>query len=207
MLKEISEKKSPIQWRVVRTMPRAERLAVQELVTNGFEPYCPQIKTKVSNTGPYTPLFPGYIFVKEPHDKEEELPIFVLPHVYGWLHFSGIIPTVPDTTIKELSEKVEEINNDGGIWHKYEVGDIVTVTFCGTNSLGEVLSVPKTYMKPIDVLLDFMGRDVKAKVSMDKINPVSSDSGLKYQRLRRSRGKGRPTKQYRDIQSSSLVSA
>ena len=206
MLKEISEKKSPIQWRVVRTMPRAERLAVQELVTNGFEPYCPQIKTKVSNTGPYTPLFPGYIFVKESYDKEEGLPVFILPHVYGWLHFSGMIPTVPDAIIKELSEKVEEINNDGGIWHKYQVGDIVTVTFSGTNSLGEVISVPKTYMKPIEILLDFMGRDVRAKVSMDKINPFSGDPKLKYHRLRRSRGKGRHTKQYREIQLSDLAS-
>ncbi len=206
MLEEIADNESHLQWRVVCTVPRSERLAVQELVANGFEPYCPQIRTKSSNTESYKPLFPGYIFVRDQYDKDESLPVFLLPHIYGWLNFDGVIPTVTNAIIKELSEKVVSINNDGGIWHKYQVGDIVMVTFCGTDSFGEVLSVPKTYAKPIEILLDFMGRDVRAKVSADKINPFSTDSKQKYHRLRRSRGKGRQTKQYREMQLSGLAS-
>ena len=123
----------------------------------------------------------------------------MLPHVYGWVSFNGTAPTVPENIIEELRTRVENINSDGGLWHKYEIGDLVRVTVCGVDTLGTVVTSPKTLEKPIEILLDFMGRQVPAKVSIDKVNPFQYNFQPIQNMPRRSRGKGRWTRQYRDL--------
>ena len=54
--------------------------------------------------------------------------------------------------------------------------------------------------KPIDILLDFMGRKVPAQVTIDKVNPVQYSIHHTNNISRRSRGRGRLTRQYREYQ-------
>ena len=61
----------PLEWLVVRTKPRQERVAVRHLSQREVEPYCPLYLEPPwhprAPKGP-TPLFSGYIFVRcNPH--------------------------------------------------------------------------------------------------------------------------------------------
>ncbi|MEC9310105.1 MAG: transcription termination/antitermination NusG family protein [Chloroflexota bacterium] len=205
MLEEIADNESHQEWHVVRTAPRSERLAAQELCANGFESFCPRIIIGSHNNSSFYPLFPGYIFARRVSSSANIHPIYMLPHVYGWVSFNGTAPTVPENIIEELKTRVENINSDGGLWHKYEIGDLVRVTVCGVDTVGTVVTSPKTREKPIEILLDFMGRQVPTKVSIDKVNPFQYNFQPIQNMPRRSRGKGRWTQQYRDLKRAEPV--
>lgn len=159
------------------------------------------------NKNAYAPLFPGYIFAHKISESVGAQPIYMLPHVYGWVSIDGTVATVPEEVIKKLASRVESINSDGGLWHKFEIGELVNVTLFGVDTIGTVITSPKTPKKPIDILLDFMGTQVHAQVSVDKVNPFQYDLHTLKNTPRRSRGKGRLTRQYRDFRSLIPVSA
>lgn len=200
VLEEIAENRNHSEWKIVRVVSRSEHLASQELTANGFESYCPRVIVGHPNKMTYTPLFPGYIFARKACHSENPHPIYMLPHVYGWVGFDGNIPSVPQHIVSDLQCRVSDINADGGLWHKYEIGDLVKVTLCGVDTLGTVTLAPETPEKPINILLDFMGREVRAQVSIERVNPIKYNFNNASNIPRRSRGRGRWTKQYRDLQ-------
>ena len=54
-----------LEWRVIRTEPRAEYLAAQELGRDGFEVLFPRVKVTQPRKGHSDmPLFPGYLFLR-----------------------------------------------------------------------------------------------------------------------------------------------
>ena len=200
MLEGIAGNQDRSDWKIVRVAPKSERIAVQELATNGFESYFPRVIVGHPHRSNYTPLFPGYIFTRKICDFNNSLPLYMLPHVYGWVVFDGHSPSIPQHVIDELQCRVSDINSDGGLWHKYEIGDLVKITLCGVDSLATVIKAPRSPEKPIDILLDFMGRKVPARVTVDKVNPVQSSPHHSNNISRRSRGKGRLTRHYRESQ-------
>lgn len=201
VLEEIAENQNHSEWKIVRVTNRSEHLAAQELAANGFDSYCPSVIVGHPIKPNYTPLFPGYVFARRRNLSTTTHPIYMLPHVYGWVGFDGHIPSVPENIISDLQSRVSDINSEGGLWHKYEIGDLVKVTLCGVDAVGTVTSSPKTPYKPIDILLDFMGREVHAQVSIDRVNPYKYNLNNTSNTLRRSRGRGRWTKQYRELRS------
>ena len=200
MLEGIAGNQDRSDWKIVRVAPKSERIAVQELATNGFESYFPRVIVGDPHRSNYTPLFPGYIFTRKICDFNNSLPLYMLPHVYGWVVFDGHSPSIPQHVIDELQCRVSDINSDGGLWHKYEIGDLVKITLCGVDSLATVIKAPRSPEKPIDILLDFMGRKVPAQVTIDKVNPVQYPIHHSNNISRRSRGRGRLTRQYREYQ-------
>ena len=200
MLEGIAGNQDHSDWKIVRVAPKSERIAVQELATNGFESYFPRIMVGHPHRSNYMPLFPGYIFTRKICGFNDGLPLYMLPHVYGWIVFDGHSPSIPQHVIDELQSRVSDINADGGLWHRYEIGDLVKITLCGVDSLATVIKAPSSPKKPIDILLDFMGRKVPARVTVDKVNPVQSSTHHSNNISRRSRGKGRLTRQYREYQ-------
>ncbi len=200
MLEGITGNQDHSDWKIVRVAPKSERIAVQELATNGFESYFPRVIVGHPHRAKYTPLFPGYIFTRKLYDFNNSLPLYMLPHVYGWVVFDGHSPSIPQHIIDELQCRVSDINSDGGLWHKYEIGDLVKITLCGVDNLATVIKAPKSPEKPIDILLDFMGREVRARVTIDKVHPVQYSIHHSNNIPRRSRGKGRLTRQYREYQ-------
>ena len=198
MLEGITDSVISQQWHVIRTIQKSERLAVQELVSNGFDSFCPRIKVKNRDKAIQAPIFPGYVFARRNLSSTNVHPVFMLPHVRGWVTFGGYTPTVPDDVINELSKKIDEINANGGLRHRYEVGDLVRVTLCNVESIGKVVGTHRNPDKPIEILLDFMGRDVPTQISVDKLQPFQFNPKSKESIPRRSRGKGRLTRQYKN---------
>ena len=179
-------------WRVVRTSPRAEFLAATELERDGLEVYCPRVLDPlVRSHRPDTALFPGYLFLRC-NDDDGGLPSFRPNHrVFGWLRLGGLIPTVPDSVITDLKDQVESLNEGGGIWRRYQVGEKVTVRSNNIETLAQVLEEPRSPKARVKVLMQFMGRAVKAQVPWESLSPVDQHAQIRRGAPRRTRGRGR----------------
>ena len=181
------------KWYVARTKPRVESLACIELVREGFEVFLPRINSPLPQGGiTEGPLFPGYIFIR--CDPESNgWPVFRNGHrILGWLGFDGAVPSLPDEAIESLMLDIDDINNKGGLWRRYQVGEMVNVTSETVSGLAEVLEVSKSPQSRIKVLLEFMGRLVPAHVPWENISPTSQRDDINTRKApRRTRGRGR----------------
>jgi len=183
------------RWYVVRTEPRADRLAEASLLRDDFDVFSPRLKSSIDRTGQTnSPLFPGYIFLSWNQD-DEKWPAFKSEHrVYGFVEFDGEIPWLSDEVIDELGRSVDELNGDNGTWRRYRTGEQVWVNSGGLDGLAEVLEEAKSPQARARVLLQFMGRKVNAQVPWKDLRPVAFKLPEQSRTTRRTRGHGRKIK-------------
>jgi len=117
------------KWYIIRATPQADFLAANELLDAGFEIFSPRIKShQPKNVPQFSPLFPGYLFLKWDMEGAGKPSLHGAPHVSGWVNFEGVAPAVPNEVISALAHRVEHINSDGGLWRRFEIGDKVRGT-------------------------------------------------------------------------------
>lgn len=179
-------------WHVIRTEPRAEYLAADELDRDGFEVFFPRIKVAHPRCGHSdTPIFPGYLFLRL-DAQMEGWPVFRPRHrVVNWVRFGDEIPSLPDDAVAELRQRVDTINGEGGLWRGFKPGDKVRVISNTIQGLAEVIEGAKSPQGRVKVLLEFMGRLVRAQIPWDALRPVEEESEKGRRPLRRTRGGGR----------------
>ena len=194
-----------LRWYVARTEPRAEFVAAEELARDGYDVFFPRITEPSPRPGhTETPLFPGYLFLH--CDPEAEgWPSFRGVHrITGWVSFGGEVPCLPDGDVAELMERLELINQQGGMLRRFSPGEKVHVDAGNLQGLAEVVEGAKSPKARAKVLLRFMGRLVQAQVPWESLRPLE-DRPEERQRLpRRTRGGGRWIK---DFGSRSLARA
>jgi len=180
------------RWYVVRTEPRGEYMAASELGRAGFEALLPCVNSPHPRAGHGDiPLFPGYLFLK--CDLEEGAPQLstVAPHVSGWVRFGDIVPPLPDEFVPSLTHHLATMSRDGGLWRRFRRGEIVQITAGSVQGLAEVVEEPRSPHDRVRVLLDFMGRLVKAQVPWQSLKPVEDEPNPNQRGPRRTRGHGR----------------
>ena len=188
------------RWFVIRTESRAEYLATDALVRDGYQTYFPCIRAAYPRPGHKdTPLFPCYVFLRI--DPENDgWPIFRPSHrIVGYVRSGNEIPNLSDKVINDLMERVSSINERGELPIAYQDGDLVEVTMSSFNTTARVLKSANSSKGTIKVLLEFMGRLINAEVPWQHIQPVIPENrslGICIDRgpsrlPRRTRGKGR----------------
>jgi transcriptional antiterminator RfaH len=180
------------KWYAARTEPRAEFLAANELVRDGFQVCFPLIKALQPRKGhDQDPLFPGYLFLR--CDPEiEGWPSFRPAHrLLGWVNFEGDIPSLPDGVVDELQERSAAINRDGGLWRRFRVGELVHVVSGSLECLAEVVKETTSPQARVQVLMGFMGRLVRAQVPWETLQPAGDQLKRTPRLERRTRGRGR----------------
>ena len=180
------------QWYIVRTKPRAEYLAAEELGRDGFETFFPQAKSphnRISHAD--TPLFPGYLFLRVDLDGDGRYSFHQRHHLLGWVSFGGEIPSVPDEAVSALRERVAAIDSGGGLWRRYRPGEKVRIVSNKIESLAEVIEEAKSPQARVRVLLSFMGRLVSAQVPWENLQPIEEPPMETNRSPRRTRGRGR----------------
>ena len=183
-----------LSWYVIRTKPRCDRLAAASLERNGFDLFFPRVRVvKPRGRKVVSPLFPGYLFLHHDAETHGWASVLRLPGILAWVKFGGVAPVVPDQVVDELAERVDAINDDGGLWTRFKRGDTVRVVTGKIDNLAEVVEAPGSPKDRVRVLLDFMGRLVPAVVSWEHLRPVTDASGGNEYRQsrRRTRGHGR----------------
>ena len=140
------------------------------------------------------PLFPGYLFLHFDLEKHGWGPLRRIPHVLGLVQFGGVVPPIPDDIIAELSQRMDAINGNGGLWTRFLPGERVRVALGPVESMAEVVEEAKSPAARVRVLLEFLGRTVEAKVFWQDVQPLNGQGLNTYcdERLpRRTRGKRR----------------
>ena len=157
-------------WYVIRTKPRSESLAEAEIERSGYEVLLPLVEeSSPSGVRTVSPLFPGYLFLRCGDGPHEFPSLSLRSHVLGWVNFGGTIPTVPDEIIDALTEQLDVIGQEGGLWNRYEPGEIVEVVSGNVQSMARVLEAPKSPQAKVKVLMEFMGRLVPAQVPWENL--------------------------------------
>jgi transcriptional antiterminator RfaH len=179
-------------WYVARTQPRAESLAASELGRDGLEVFFPRIKAQGATTrGLDAPLFPGYLFVRFDPEAEGWPTLRPAHRMLGWVSFGGEVAWLPHQIVGELMERVKSINQEGGLWQRFQCGQKVRVVGNNFDSLAEVVEETRSPQGRAKVLLQFMGRLVQAQVPYVNLQPVETMPVETHPPPRRTRGGGR----------------
>ena len=189
----INREHSVMSWYVLRTKPRSDKMAAENLGKNGYNVFFPEVDIPItSEMYKRTPLFPGYLFICL--DPQKSWPLIdLVPGVMGWLRVDGKIPSIGEEVISELRERVKFIADDGGLWTKFKAGQIVRVVSGKLEGLARVVEEPRSPESTVRVLLEMMGRHVPSQVPWHHIQVVGSKLNEKVinRPARRTRGKGR----------------
>ena len=178
-------------WYVIRTRPQCEYVAAEALERDGFEFFFPCVrKRRPRASRADTPLFPGYIFLRHDLEVLEWPAIRSMPGILGWVRFGSVTPTLPDKDISDLARRVENINEEGGLWTRFQKGERVRVVSGKMDSLAELVEEPNSPEARVRVLLEFMGRRIPAQVPCSQLQPVNGSwlEAIHRRRLRRTRG-------------------
>lgn len=181
-----------LRWYVVRTEPRGEYLAADELRRDGFEVLFPRAKAPHPRTGHGdVPLFPGYLFLRCNANGEMMPSLARAAHVLGWVRFGGVVPALPDEFVEGLGRRLEAINREGGLWRRFRRGEKVRVVSGSLQNLAEVVEAAKSPRARVRVLMEFMGRVVSAHVPWENLRSIEGELAESYRVPRRTRGRGR----------------
>ena len=180
-----------LRWYVVQTKPQCEYLAARGLRGDGFEIFLPLVESPTPRAGRQDgPLFPGYLFLRYDVDNQDWPSLRQMPGILGWVRLGGVVPAIPDEVVDLLVERVESINQGGGLWTRFKRGQRVQVVAGRMEGLAEVIEEPRAPEDRVRVLLDFMGRQVPAQIPWLNLRSISAEAEEVSGR-RRTRGKGR----------------
>ncbi len=99
------------KWYVMQSKPNREFFLLSQLRSNHVEAYLPLVKTGNSNGKVRNkPFFPGYLFVNVDISERGTSCLQWIPGSKGMVMFGGQPPSVPDSFIKELKNKLERLN-------------------------------------------------------------------------------------------------
>ena len=183
-----------LRWYVLRIRSNSENVAASELKREGFELFLPRIMaTRANRTLANVPLFPGYLFIRYDRDDGHNPSMRRFPGILGWLKFNGETPVVPDEVIDELAIRVDNMSRNGGLWKGFRAGETVRVVSGLVESLAQVVEDVTSPHSKVNLVLEFMGRQVAAQTSWQNLERVQEDVVFEptARSRRRTRGKGR----------------
>jgi len=176
-------------WYTIRTKPQSEYISATELERQGFEVFLPCVKSTQTRIGrSNSPLFPGYLFLNCDLDSDNVPSFGIAPHVLGWVNFGGAIPSIPDEAVTALTERLDVINKEGGLWSRFETGETVEIVTGHVQGFAQVVAAAKSPEARVKILIEFMGRTVTAQVPWESLRSVELTPEYNAQRPRRTRG-------------------
>ncbi len=160
------------KWYAVRTKPRREFYAKDNLVRQGFETYLPVVKRLISHARKKRleprPFFTGYLFL---HLSPEECNWTTINSTYGVLsavRFGDVYPPVPDGLIAELKAREDSLGNivlDPLKTVPFKPGDKVLVRK-GEGLMEAIFTEMNSEDRAI-VLIELLKRQIKVEVPVE----------------------------------------
>jgi transcriptional antiterminator RfaH len=162
-------------WYLIHTKPRAERLAQANLDRQGFQVYLPLARSYRRRGGrrvaTISALFPRYLFVLLDLRSDNAAPIRSTVGVSALVRFGSEPAQVPEDFMSALRNR----EGDDGV-HEWVVGEIVPgarVRIAEGSFEGyEGVFLARSGRARVAVLLDLLGRSVRATVGAGQIEPA-----------------------------------
>ena len=163
-------------WFVVRVKPQMEERALWHLLNQNFEAYLPRYRKRIRHARKtktvLRPLFPGYLFVNMDTARQRWRSVNGTVGVIALVQFGDMPASVPADLVNAIRQHEDQ---DGAIRIEpqgLQKGDRVRVregAFADYTALLDEISDDKRVV----LLLDFMGREVRVKASMESLAKVS----------------------------------
>ena len=167
-------------WRCVRTKPKNEHLAAQQLrvLDESVAVFAPRLRHKKSTRRGtiwfVEALFPGYIFVQCDWTEWQRI-VLATTGVTGMVHFGSTVPEVPDAVVNSLRDGFPE-DETLVISQTVDVGDVVEVAEGPLRGVNATVTRLLPARDRVAILLDFMGSAREIEV------PLMSLLGLRNAR-------------------------
>ena len=112
------------EWYLIKTKPRQEKIAIENLENQKFQVYCPLVRINKK----HVVLFPGYLFIQLDKNSQNWLPIRSTRGVLNFVRFGLSYAKIHDSIIKFIKnneqstlEKIKNLN-------EFSPGDNVQIT-------------------------------------------------------------------------------
>jgi transcriptional antiterminator RfaH len=162
MMKESGARLDNKEWLVLYTKPRNEKKVTERLTNNGFEMYCPLVKTlrqwsdrkkKVK-----VPLFSSYVFINV-DEKNRQLALHdpgVMNYVY-WLGKPAVVRNSEIEAFRHIVENGEEVIVEGARMEKGQFLEIQEGPFKGMTGIVDKMNSQTftLYIEQLDCKVSF----------------------------------------------------
>ncbi len=159
-----------MHWLLAYTKPRAELLAEEQLLRQGYEVVCPLIRVKKLRRRRWSwleePLFPRYVFVGA-HDEQAWAPVRSTIGVTSVVRFGGVFATVSDEIIEALRVGVAQPNCFRPTFMRGQRVRIVAGPYASLEAVFEM----EEGEDRAAVLLDLLGRQNRVRVDLAQLLP------------------------------------
>ncbi|WP_045835456.1 transcription termination/antitermination protein NusG [Hyphomicrobium sp. 99] len=170
----VSQQGSLAIWIAVNTHPNRERSAEQNLRNQGYEVYGPVIRKQIRHARRVSdvlrPLFPGYLFVRLNDTQSRWRPILSTVGVRSVVCTRDVPCILPVQLIDDLKAR----EKDGVIARSVsspQLGETVRVGRGAFDGLaGKIIDLAEN--DRLVVLMDFLNRPVRVKISSDLLSVV-----------------------------------
>lgn len=166
-------------WYCLRCQPRKERIAVMHLQKEmQVDAFAPRIsfykKTETGKKRFVEALFPGYVFVY--CDIEECLRFLLsMRGITGVVRYGSVIPSLPDQLITDLIDRFPNQDEPLRINQEtFEPGSEITIVEGAFKNLNAVVENYLPAEKRIQILINFLGRDLSLTLTSQMVLPVKS---------------------------------
>ncbi len=152
-------------WYLVRTKPRQERRALENIENQAFNVYCPWYIRKSIRP---EPLFPGYLFLRA-RDPSSAFysKVSSTRGILNFVRFGKMLATVPDSVIESLKLQEEALADD---W-KCKPGQLVELCEGPFRDLQGVYLCEKGIDRCV-ILLNVINRQQKVVVDCSHIRAI-----------------------------------
>jgi transcriptional antiterminator RfaH len=159
-----------VHWLLAYTKPRAELLAKEQLLRQGYEVLCPQIRVQKLRRRRWSwleePLFPRYVFVGA-HDDQAWAPVRSTLGVTSLVRFGGVFAAVSEDIIDALRAGADQPNR---FRPSFLQGQKVRIVAGPYASLEAVFEMEEGEDRAA-VLLDLLGRQNCVRVDLAQLLP------------------------------------
>ena len=152
------------KWYLVKTKPRQEKIAIQNLENQNFHVYCPRAKINKKNVV----LFPGYLFIQLDEEVENWSPIRSTKGVLNFVKFGLNFAKIPDGVIDFIktnesltSEKIKNLD-------KFKPGENVQITDGVFKNCVAIFKSPLPQERVI-LLMDILGQQQSISIKQESV--------------------------------------
>lgn len=160
-------------WYAVQTRARFERKICEQVIGKEHEAYVPVTRERRKWSDRYqtieSPLFPGYVFVREVLTSDGRLAILQTRGVYGFVTFNGVIGRIPEQQITDL-KRIESQNTSWSPCRFLKAGQRVRV--CGGCLDGIEGFFVAEHGKKLVISIEPLQRSIALDVDAYNLEPV-----------------------------------
>lgn len=152
------------KWYLIKTKPRQEKKAKQNLANQGYRVFCPMVK--INNR--LVVLFPGYLFVQLNEKTQNWLPINSTKGVSHFVKFGLNFAKVPNSVIEFIKTNqhitADKLNN----LNKFKPGDKVQIS---DGALKDYMAIFKCYKSDerVILLMNLLGHEQSLSIKKESV--------------------------------------